>query len=310
MQLSECADLCDSIELAALVKGRPFSKQQILRQFFPASKDPKDENLIREAMQLAIRRKRACGEATYPFTVEARNIQAKPLEAFNIYHFLLFGRMLILGGPANAEDLRRKFRRYFEDIVCWSLRKAGFTAEILSIPREPRGLHLKLVNSLDLIKDRFGECATIKAEAISSDDNDLDVDVLAVVCPGNGECGGWPIFLIQCATGAITTLQSKIGEGKDTFSSVWEGGFFPSHSIRGCATPDCLLALHNRDWTRLSLAGWVLDRTRIAHLASFGKELPLPADVNAFWLELAAASPDIDWQTGWQSELAGEAVIT
>ena len=171
-------------------------------------------------MELALRRKRACGEAIYPFRVEAREIEASPLGTFNIYHFLLFGRMLGLGGPANAEDLRRQFRRYFEDVVCWSLRKAGFTAEVLSEPREPRGLHVKLVDSLNLIKHRFGECATIKLNAISADDNDLDVDVLAVARPGNRECGGWPLFLIQCAAGAITTLQSKISEGKDTFSSV------------------------------------------------------------------------------------------
>jgi len=112
---------------------------------------------------------------------------------------------------------------------------------------------------------------------------------------------GWPFILIQCATGALTTLQSKISEGQHTFSTVWDGGFFPSHSVRGCATPDCLLTLHTRDWRRLSVHGWVLDRTRIVHLASFGHEVPLPADVNAFWHKLSAAVVDIDWQTGWQA---------
>jgi hypothetical protein len=209
--------------------------------------------------------------------------------------------MLSLGGPAHADELLRNFRKYFEDVVCWSLRRAGFTAEVLSEPREPRGLHVSLANSLHIIKDRFGELATLKTDALSPDDNDLDVDVLAVARPGNQECGGWPFILIQCATGALTTLQSKISEGQHTFSTVWDGGFFPSHSVRGCATPDCLLTLHTRDWRRLSVHGWVLDRTRIVHLASFGHEVPLPADVNAFWHKLSAAVVDIDWQTGWQA---------
>ena len=302
MKLSESADLCDAIELGALANGKIFSQQQILRQFFPGSKDPKHVELVRDAIDLAFRRKRACGDAAYPFHVEPRSIQAEPVAAFNVYHFLLFGRALTFGGPAHGDALLRSFRKYFEDVVCWSLRRAGYTADVLSEPREPRGLHVKLINSLHMVKDHFGERATLKVDALSPDDNDLDVDVLAVPQPGNRECGGWPIFLIQCATGALTTLQSKIGEGQFTFNTVWDGGFFRSHSVRGCATPDCLLTLHTRDWNRLSEAGWMLDRTRIVHLASFGQEVPIPDDVNAFWHQLAGAIVDIDWQTGWQSE--------
>jgi hypothetical protein len=283
------------------------SQQQLLRQFFPGSRDSRDIGLIREALDLAHRRKKACGGGlNYPFHVEPRSIRSEQVTGFNIYQFLLFGRSLTLGGPIQVEVLLRNFRRYFEDVVCWSFRQAGFTAEVLSEPRVFRGLHVRLVDSLHLVRDRFGESATLKLDAISADDNDLDVDVLAVVRPGNKECGGWPFFLIQCATGPVNTLQSKISEGKDTFSTVWEGGFFSSHSVRGCATPDCLLTLNTRDWRRLSVHGWVLDRVRIVHLASFGQHTPLPPEVNTFWNELSAAMPDIDWQTGWQSDPAND----
>lgn len=303
MKISECADLCDAIEMGALAIGGTFSQQQILRQFFPGSKDSRHIELIRDALELALRRKRACGPGGYPFHVEPRSIRAQPLTGFRIYHFLLFGRALTFGGPAQGPVLLRNFRKYFEDVVCWSLCQAGFTAHVLSEPRVPRGLHTSLVNSLQMVRDNFGECAFLVPDAISSDDNDLDVDVLAVAQPGNGECGGWPIFLIQCATGALNTLQSKISEGQFTFHTVWDGGFFRSHSVRGCATPDCLLTLHTRDWNRLSEAGWILDRTRITHLASFDKKAPIPHELNVFWQELATASSDIDWQTGWQSQV-------
>jgi hypothetical protein len=302
MKLSKSADLCDAIEMGALAGGKTFSQQQILRQFFPGSKDAKHVELIRDALDLAFRRKRACGPAGYPFHVEPRSIRAEPVGAFTIYYFLLFGRTLMFGGPASRDVLLRSFRKYFEDVVCWALRRAGFTADVLSEPREPRGLHVKLFTSLNMVKERFGERATLKVGSLAPGDNDLDVDVLAVPRPGNRECGGWPIFLIQCATGAITTLQSKIGEGQFTFNTVWEGGFFRSHSVRGVATPDCLLTLSVRDWNRLSEAGWVLDRTRIVHLATFGQTVSVPNDVKAFWRDLAAASLEIDWQTGWQGE--------
>ncbi len=110
MKLSESADLCDAIELGALANGKIFSQQQILRQFFPGSKDAKHVELVRDAIDLAFRRKRACGNEDYPFRVEPRSIQAEPVTAFRIYHFLLFGRALNFGGPPQRDVLLRNFR--------------------------------------------------------------------------------------------------------------------------------------------------------------------------------------------------------
>src|SRR5262249_22557003 len=164
----------------------------------------------------------------YPFAPGERSITAEAINGFNPYLFLLLGRALNFGGPKQTNKLLQKFRKYFEDLVCWSFRRAGFAAEVLSVPRKPRGLDTQLPAALREIADRFGEAAVLRANALMPNDNDLDVDVLAVPVRGSRLRGGWPVFLIQCATEPVDALQRKVDEGARTFTTVWEGGFFGS----------------------------------------------------------------------------------
>jgi hypothetical protein len=299
MKLPESVVLCDAIELAALVMQAHLSTQDLARQFFPGGQDIEEEAAIRDALALAMRRKEACGLG-YPFLITERSIKAERIDGFSPYLFLLFGRALNFGGPKQMNKLLQRFRKHFEDLVCWSLRKAGFLAEVLSVPRTPRGLSARLPDALREMAERFGEPANLKATALMPHDNDLDVDVLGVPVRGSKLRGGWPLFLIQCATEPVDALQRKVDEGAATFGTVWEGGFFPSCGVRGGATPDDLLALHDNYWNRLSCAGWILDRTRIVYLASGEKVVPIPRAVVDLWDDLWAARTEIDWQTGWQ----------
>ena len=311
MILPQTTSLCDASELAAIILQKPLSLADLTRQFFPGQNQGEAEeqtdpqkgaptSQLREALRLAISRQAACGDV-YPFNVSERCIEAHKISAFNPYVFMLLGRGLNFGGPEAAQALLQEFRIQFEDVVCWAMRQAGFVAEVLSEPRGPRGLHVQLVPALRELAVRFGEAAVLRVEKLEPHDNDLDVDVLAVPVKGNAMRGHWPVFLIQCATGALARLQAKVSEGATTFTTVWENGFSCANSVRGGATPDDLLALAENHWNRLCEAGWILDRTRIAYLASCGGSFPLPNDVSSFWEKLWAARKDIDWLTGWQA---------
>lgn len=290
---------CDAAELAALNINKLLSDKDLAKQFSP-TKDISDvEADLREVLYLAKRRQLACPNV-YPFEVTDRSIRYMRGRAFNPYTFLLLGRSLDMGGPVNAPALLERFRDLFEDVVCWSMRKSGFKAEVLSIPRAGRGLDTQLVPALRQIAQRFQEPAALREDRLMPHDNDLDVDVIAMPIGGNGAHGGWPVFGIQCATGAIKHLQSKIEEGAKTFGTVWEDGFYPGAHLRAAATPDDLISLERNYWTRLGQAGWVLDRTTIAYLASGNNRIALPGLVSNFWSELWAARSDISWQTGWR----------
>ena len=78
-------------------------------------------------------------------------------------------------------------------------------------------------------------------------------------------------------------------------------GMMVMEDTRGVATPDDLLALHDNHWLRLGQVGLVLDRTRIAHLASTNRPIPLLNEVDLHWQALWAARNEIAWQTGWQN---------
>ena len=307
MTLPQSVLLCDALEIAALNFPRPLSVTDLSRLFFPGQDwekppEPSDASpnaKLRDALGLARERWSACGDA-YPFDVSDRSIKAKDIQGFDPYLFLLLGRGLNFGGPSQADALLRGFRKYFEDVVCWAMRRAGFVAEVLSEPRDKRGLPVKLAPALRELLKRFGAAAVLLESKLDPHDNDLDVDVLAVPLRGNAKRGGWPVFLIQCATGALRDLQAKVDGGASTFGSVWDSGFPEESSVRVGATPDDLLILPNNHWNRLCLAGWILDRTRIVFLASSAGGVLLPDEVSSFWVELWAARRDIDWQTGWQ----------
>jgi len=307
MTLPQTVSLCDALEVAAINLQRPLSLTDLSRLFFPGLDWDKPADLgdaspdakLRDALGLALARRAACG-AAYPFDVSDRSIKAADIAAFDPYVFLLLGRTLNFGGPEETNSLLRGFREHFEDVVCWAMQQAGFVAEVLSEPRAKRGLPVQLEPALRELVNRFDEAAVLLQDKLVADDNDLDVDVLAVPVKGNGKRGGWPVMLIQCSTGAIKMLQSKVDEGAKTFGTVWDNGFFPGSLMRGGATPYELLGLAQVQWNRLSEAGWILDRTRIVHLASVGGEIALPPDVSKFWSRLWAARHDIDWRTGWQ----------
>lgn len=307
MTLPQVAFLCDAFELAALTLQRPLSLTELAKLFFPGQdldepidfRDAAPSTKLRDALGLAQARRRACGKA-YPFDVGDRSIRARGIKGFDLYVFLLLGTALDFGGPKNVDELLRKFRTQFEDIVCWAMRKAGFVAEVLSEPRGRRGLPVQLVPALRELVVRFGEAALLREDKLQPEDNDLDVDILAVPLKGNTLRGGWPVFLVQCATGKLTDLQAKVDEGRNTFGSVWDNGFHTANSVRTGATPDDLLNLADNHWNRLCSSGWILDRTRIAFLASQGEYPTAPRNVVRLWRRLWNAKGEIDWQTGWQ----------
>jgi len=299
MTLPESVRLCDAVELAAIALQKPLFDKDLTKQFFPGLPPADAEGDIKNVFALA-KARLAAAPIGYPFTVTGHSIVFQQPPDFNVYAFLLLGRALEFGGPAQADELLRNFRRFFEDVVSWSLRKSGFASEVLSEPRGFRGLDIQLEPALREISNRFREAAILRVDRLLPGDNDLDVDVLAVPIVGNGSRGGWPIIQIQCATGAVKHLEAKLGEGEGTFGTVWESGFFPGSRIRAVATPDDLLKLDDVHWLRLGQAGWVLDRTRIAYLSSTNRAIPLLNEVTAYWGDLWAARVDIDWQTGWQ----------
>ena len=299
MTLPGIVVLCDAVELAAIVLQKPLFDKDLTKQFFPGQPAADAEGDIKDVLALA-RTRQAAAPAGYPFVVTDHSIVFQQPNGFDLYTFLLLGRTLEFGGPVNSEELLRSFRRFFEDVVSWSLRKAGFMSEVLSEPRAFRGLHVQLAPALREISDRFREAAVLREDRLAPHDNDLDVDVLAVPFVGNLGRSGWPTVQIQCATGAIAQLESKLAEGANNFATVWDTGFFPGNRIRGVATPYELLKLDEVYWFRLGQVGWVLDRTRIAYLSSNARVVPLSNEVNTFWTNLWAARTQIDWQTGWQ----------
>jgi hypothetical protein len=295
------------MEHAALLSRATLSVSDLARMFFPGQafddaaelNEASPSGKLHDALRLAAARSITCG-GSYPFEVTERTIRAGTTGTFNLYTFLLLGRTLNFGGPINKAELLAEFRSFFEDAVCWALRKAGFSAEVLSEAREPRGLPTPLADALTEIAARFRECAVLDLPKLQPHDNDLDVDVLAVPLPGSTTRGGWPLILIQCATGAVSTLQSKIGEGRLTFCGVWIEGFHSGSMIRSGATPYDLLALSPVHWNRLSAEGWVLDRTRIAYLGAGRRHVPVPSLLRDFWRILWGVRREIDWSLGWQ----------
>jgi hypothetical protein len=301
MVLPEISNVCDSIELAAINHFARLSLADLETIFFPGdggamlSNESSSEIILREALDLAERRCQACA-GEYPFEVTDRSISFNRPTTINCYLFLLLGRSLNLGVPDGCADLRGDFRKYFEDVTSWALGNAGFKTEILSVPREFRGMPKGLKPALRQLSQRFNAKAELDETRVLPVDNDLDVDIIAVPIVGNGGRCGWPVVMIQCATGAVDSLQSKMEEGCNTFSGVWRSGFNRSTSIRSLATPYDLLLLNDVYWNRLSDAGWILDRTRISYMCSFENKKNLPDEVMDFWNNLWNSKDLIDWQ--------------
>lgn len=304
MRTAASSALCDAIELAALVSAKPLTQENLASELTAGLSSDEVQDLVKEALGVAARRASWCPQG-YPFEVSERVIRAKDAGNFSPYLFLLIGSSLKHGGSADIQPLIIRFRKYFEDLVCWSLRTAGFCAEVLSEPRSERGLHKSLGPALHQIRQRFGENAELIVGNLTADDNDLGVDVLATFpCVDIGRSGR-PIFMFQCATGPVEELESKITEKQNVFSGVWQRGFYLSSSIRGGATPLDLVQLEPVYWHRLNESGWVIDRMRLVQLANspVKVDMEVPAQLLNLWKDLAAAAANLDWRNGWRYSL-------
>lgn len=300
MRSAESAKLCDAIEIGVLQLNKGLSVDDVVAQAMHGIAKDEASKLVREALGVAILRGQCCPQG-YPFEATRNYIRPKKMAVFDPYLFLLFGYALKRCNVPNGKKLEKRFERYFEDLVCWSLRRAGFTACVLSEPREERDLPRSLKPAMAHIAKVFGEPASIHDEKIKPDDNDLDVDVIALpVLIDRSRCGS-PFVFLQCTVSPVERLSSKMTKGFNLFSSVWKNGFFHETSIRGGATPEDLITMDNTDWTRLSQTGWVLDRMRLVELFHFEANLEVEESetVLTLWRDLKAALPDFDWRTEW-----------
>jgi hypothetical protein len=304
MRIPDASALCDAVELAALQLGQQLSEQDLAGELGTGMPPDQFGYMVNDALGIAAERSAGCMEG-YPFEVTGRTIRAKRIEAFSPYLFLLIGSSLKHSCARKAPALRARFRKHFEDFVSWSLRKAGFRSEVLSEPRGERQLPRSLKPALLEIAARFGEEAELVETNLTADDNDLGVDVLATFPLVGAARSGRPVFLLQCATGHVENLETKLPEKQEVFPDVWQRGFYASTAIRGGATPVDLLRLRPVDWHRLCKIGWVLDRVRLVQLAHYpcGAAEPIPSALRKLWQDLLSSAPELDWRNGWRESL-------
>jgi hypothetical protein len=301
MHSAQSAVLCHAIEIGALQLKKSLSVDDVVAQAMQGIAKDEARSLVQDALGVAMMRAKCCSQG-YPFEASLNYIASRQTDNFDPYLFLLFGYALKHSSVSDGDKLARRFDRYFEDLVCWSFRRGGFTACVLSEPREERGLPKSLKPALARIADLFGEPASIYDERVKPDDNDLGVDVIvSPVVIDRTRCGGMSVFL-QCTTSPVKRLEVKMTERFNLFSNVWNNGFFHETSIRGGATPEDLLTMDDIDWTRLSQTGWVLDRMRLVELFRLGivGGLEEPQVVLSLWKDLEAVLPEFDWRNDWR----------
>jgi hypothetical protein len=303
MRVAASSALCDAIETGVLQLGRSLTPQDVVKEVQGVA-DNNTADLVHDAFSVAIQRATFCPKG-YPFVASDRLIERKPSKGFSAYLFLLLGCSLKHGGAVDTTGLGSRFSKYFEDLVCWSLRRAGFLAQVLSEPREERGLPKSLKPALRAVAKRFDEQSELIEAKVTVDDNDLGVDVIATTPQWDRKRSGRPVFLFQCATGPVDKLSSKMAEDMDLFPGVWSWGFYRKSGIRGGATPYDLLGLERVFWDRLSAEGWVLDRMRLVALANAAitSKKVTPKGLLDLSNELRDAIPNFDWRNGWQYSL-------
>lgn len=304
MKITAAAALCDAIEIAVLQTGKSLHSKDVMDEAVDGLDSEDAKYLIEDAFGVAIQRSSITADG-YPFVASERTIQLKDNIAFSAYSFLLLGSALRHGGLVAGPKLACRFRKHFEDLVCWSFRRAGLVADVLSEPRQERSLPKSLKPALRKIARRCGEQAALQKRMVTSDDNDLGVDVIASYTFADMTRSGKPIFLIQCATGPLDNLESKLPEKVNVFPGVWQYGFYQSTAIRGGATPEDLLGLEQVYYDRLCKHGWVLDRMRLVRLAHVPNACPInpPKPVRELWADLYASINEFDWRHGWQQNL-------
>jgi hypothetical protein len=303
MQSAQSAVLCDAIEIGVLQLKGNLSVDDIIAQAMHGIAKDEARRLVREALGVGVLRSGCCLDG-YPFEASVNYISPKRTDGFDPYLFLLVGYALKRSSVPNRDKLARRFDRYFEDLVCWSLRRRGFAACVFSIPRGERGLPKSLKPALAHVADLFGEPTTINDQKVKPDDNDLDVDVIASPAVIDRTRSGGLSVLLQCTTSPVERLKVKMTEGFNLFSGVWSNGFFHETSIRGGATPEDLLTLDGIDWARLSQTGWVLDRMRLVELFRIETThgLEEPERVLELWKDLQSVLPEFDWRNQWREE--------
>jgi hypothetical protein len=304
MRTTASAALCDAVEVGVLQLRSGLSIDNIVEQAMLGF--PKDEarSLAEDALGVAQLRAEVSPEG-YPFEANEDYIRTREVKEFDAYCFLLLGFDLRRSCIPDVGSLVRRFERVFEDMVCWSLRMAGFTSCVLSEPREEHGLPRALVPALAYVAELIGEAASLGKDRLKKDDNDLDVDVVAAPIVVDPKRRGRPTFFMQCTTSRAERLWTKKTEGYNLFCSVWENGFWGESSVRGGATPEDLLTLDPRDWDRLSQNGWVLDRMRLVELTRIGIQSGprVPQEILSLWGDLLTVLPDFDWRNAWQAGL-------
>lgn len=301
MHSAQSAVLCDAIEIGVLQLKKSLSVDDVVAQAMQGIDKNEARRLVQDALGVAMMRAKCCSQG-YPFEASLNYIAPRQTDNFDPYLFLLFGYALKRSSVPGGDKFARRFDRYFEDLVCWSFKRFGFTACVLSEPREERGLPKSLKPALVHIANLFGEPISIHEDRLKPNDNDLDVDVIASPAViDRTRCGGLSVFL-QCTTRPVEQLKVKMNEGFNLFSSVWNNGFFLATSIRAGATPEDLLTLDTVDWVRLSQTGWVLDRMRLVELFRLGimKGFEEPQVVLTLWKDLEAVLPDFDWRNDWR----------
>src|SRR5688500_17589501 len=102
MTLPESVRLCDAVELAAIALQKPLFDKDLTKQFFPGLPPADVEGDIKNVFALA-KARGAAAPIGYPFTVTDHSITFQQPPDFNVYNFLLLGRALEFGGPAQVD---------------------------------------------------------------------------------------------------------------------------------------------------------------------------------------------------------------
>lgn len=301
MKISEVTKLCDAIELGCLQLNKQLTRDDVFKELSLGYYDEHLKEKIDDAFALAQKRWSISASA-YPYQVTERTIESNIDSVdINSYLFLLLGNHLKYSNRTQEKNTLKLFRRYFEDLVSWSLTHSGLKSSILSIPREERGLPGSLKDALKEIAKLTGEQATLIESKISSSDKDIGVDIVAVNLTADDKRSGKPVFLIQCATGSLSDLSDKIGENFKIFPEVWDRGFYKNSSLSCVATPDDLINLSELEWDRLCKLGWILDRLRLTRLFELKTGVPPNyEEISDLWYKLLEYIEQIDWRTVWR----------
>lgn len=297
------SDLCDALEIIAFQARRVISVDD-----FEVELSIDDRTRAEEVFEYCTIRHSACNPL-YPFDVSVNRIRYVANKHFQPYIFLLLGSNLFLTTDPVAERVKVRFRRYFEDFVCFAAGNYLGGAVVFSEPRSGRGLSVSIESALAEIATMCNEPGRLYPPAIlqsrlSPHDNDLGADVIAWLPATDLRRTGRPLFFVQCATSRHDSeLDRKLSEKRKLFCDMWEEGFFAESASCVLATPRDLIDVDPVMWRRLSKQGWVLDRIRIINLLKNARhQMPLSRSVPRLWSGLRKVSSLFDYRHGWAGD--------